>query len=744
MNSLKRPTNDGITQICTGCTACYAICPHNAITLKKCEDGFVYPYVNQEQCQNCGLCKGVCPQNSTAPTHTIDCYACYSTNKDIREKSSSGGIFSELAISFLKTFHGIVYGAALSEQGILRHIGIDNEKNLYLLRGSKYLQSSLSDVFVQIKTNLKKDVPVLFSGTPCQIAGLKRYLGKDDTNLYTIDVFCHGVPSPLVLEKFLSEHQYRCDGSLKFRDKLDGWNQFALSFAMRSGKYSIPHMFDIYFYGFLSNLFLRRACHTCKYNHYSSRVGDISIGDFWDVETSVGIQDNMGVNAVILNTEKGQKLFLGVKQNLVIYPSNIEQMIKGNPILVRPVLPHKNRELFFSKLSTSKNVTQLIKDSLRVSGTVGILNHSFSNDNFGALMVAYSMEQIVLQMGFSPLTVNLKFPGKENPQFAAFKKQHLHLSKRYNTRYLYFYNSLRSLNKKCDIFVVGSDQVWRNWWGNQAFFEKFFLDFADEKKNLIAYGASFGISKFQWDAVVQSRLKCLLSSFSAVSVRELDGIKICKNIFNLYAQVVLDPTLLLTKEQYEDLIEESDKVRVDKDYVFSMIFPEENNTAQLYVKLQEFAIKNGWTIKDCFNQENPIRTISEWLYTLSHSKFNIVDSYHGLIFSIIFQKEFICLINNEGGASRFTSILKLLGIDGRLFHNVNEVPWDKILNTAIDYESVNKRLEALSSKSRVFLQNALKRRINFNSKHYYNWKNRIPSVKTLVRKIVHRLIRIIK
>lgn len=183
---------------CSGCHACYSICEKKAIIMKEDKKGFKYPSVNKEKCTNCNLCEKVCPilNNQTISNEPI-AYACYNKNEKVRLESSSGGIFSLISAEILKK-DGVVFGASFNNEFMIEHTCIESIEELYKFRGSKYVQSIIGDTYKKAKEFLKHGKYVLFTGTPCQIEGLLKYLGKDYDNLYTQDIICHGVPSPNV------------------------------------------------------------------------------------------------------------------------------------------------------------------------------------------------------------------------------------------------------------------------------------------------------------------------------------------------------------------------------------------------------------------------------------------------------------------------------------------------------------------------------------------------------------------
>lgn len=232
-------------------------------------------------------------------------------NEEIREESSSGGIFTVIAQEILRDGNGIVFGAAFDENFIVKHIEICDEKELYKLRTSKYVQSDISNTYQRAESYLKKGKNVLFTGTPCQIEGLKSYLMKEYENLYTQDIICHGVPSPLIWEKY-KNYRKKVDSknpeNINFRNKDNGWHEFNLKFSYDNGKYSKSQNKDLYMKAFLDNLILRDSCYKCSFKKYN-RNSDITLADFWGIENIKSkLDDNKGISLIIVNSKKGQSI----------------------------------------------------------------------------------------------------------------------------------------------------------------------------------------------------------------------------------------------------------------------------------------------------------------------------------------------------------------------------------------------------------------------------------------------------
>ena len=341
---------------CCGCNACYNICPKNAIEMKDDEKGFRYPVIDKKKCIQCDLCNKVCPIISNKKTENNPiAYACYCKDEKIRINSSSGGMFTLIASQIINQ-GGLVYGASFDEKFNIKHIKVDKIEDLQKLRGSKYVQSDIGNTYKEVKKYLDENRKVLFTGTPCQIEGLKCYLQKDYENLYLQDIICHGVPSPKVWNKY---KQYRKNkdkeepNKINFRNKKDGWSKYYLLFDYKNNQYKNTSAKDLYMKTFLQNLSLRDSCYNCKFKKYN-RLSDITLADFWGIDNIMPeMNDNKGTSLLIINSEKGQILFDKIKKDAKYKETNLKEAIKYNPSMIESVKDNPNREKFFNDLDNT-------------------------------------------------------------------------------------------------------------------------------------------------------------------------------------------------------------------------------------------------------------------------------------------------------------------------------------------------------------------------------------------------------
>lgn len=327
---------------CCGCNACSQVCPVNCIEMKPDSQGFLYPVTNIEKCIDCNICNKTCPIiNTSRHTTPIVSFAAKSSNKETQKHSSSGGIFSELAQLIIQD-NGIVFGAKLDESYNVVHTYAEDFEQLHSFMGSKYVQSDINDSFIKAKKFLIEGRTVLFSGTPCHIAGLKHFLKKEYDNLITVEVICHGVPSPMVWQDYIKSLKLKkdCKYKISFRDKSNDWNNFALSIKETSERVVLHEIFkqNIYLKTFLKDLTLRQSCFDCKFK-YQHSYSDIILGDYWDIEKhEPTFVDNNGVSAVIINSSKGEQIFK--RASVLTHSTDINKISSGNPALYKnPVIP---------------------------------------------------------------------------------------------------------------------------------------------------------------------------------------------------------------------------------------------------------------------------------------------------------------------------------------------------------------------------------------------------------------------
>ena len=337
---------------CCGCTACASACPRHCITMEEDAEGFKYPKVNTILCTDCGLCEKSCPMaHPESYNNILQVIATKHNDETVRKASSSGGTFSLLAENIILQ-GGVVVGCAMDEQMRAKHIFCEKKENLSLLRSSKYVQSDIKGIYPLVRSLLRKGRKVLFTGTPCQVAGLHRYLHKPYDNLFCIDVLCHGVPSPKLLDIYKSKMESKYGSKaefINFRYKKCEWKRLYTYINFKNGKQYYKYSeYDVYMNLFLSNRSQRSSCFHCPFTSIH-RQGDISLGDFWGIGKFMPEwDDDKGISLVLLNNEKGKMLFESIANLLDGIVCDTEKAIAGNKVLCENIIGEDRRNAFYS------------------------------------------------------------------------------------------------------------------------------------------------------------------------------------------------------------------------------------------------------------------------------------------------------------------------------------------------------------------------------------------------------------
>ena len=376
---------------CCGCSACVQRCPKQCISLREDAEGFLYPEVDASLCVDCGLCEQVCPElHPDAERQPLQTFAAVNPDAEVRRTSSSGGVFTALAEQVIDA-GGVVFGAAFDEHWEVRHRCATTREELAAFRGSKYVQSVIGDTFLQAERFLKSGRRVLFSGTPCQIAGLRRFLRRDYDHLLCVDFICHGVPSPGVFRAYLAEEMAKLARQgekkysfalstipsipkadalaarlgcriedIRFRDKTNGWKKysFALSLSKASAagekiQFCALNSFteNAFMQAFLRDLILRPSCYACPAKCFRSG-SDLTLGDYWGVEREAPhLDDDGGTSVVFVNSERGQQLLSSLP--IAFHSQPFERVHAHNSSISASVSRPINRKFFFMMLRRS-------------------------------------------------------------------------------------------------------------------------------------------------------------------------------------------------------------------------------------------------------------------------------------------------------------------------------------------------------------------------------------------------------
>ena len=352
---------------CSGCTACASICPVDAITMRPDTEGFQYPKVNEKKCIECHLCEQVCPiaNRKVEQVKKQDAYLFQLKNKTLRMESTSGGAFTAIAAQVIRE-GGVVYGAAYDEDLQVIHMRADSIEDLRKFRNSKYVQSNLGNVFREIRDLLKENQKVCFSGTPCQVEGIKSFLGKLCTtdNLLLVDFVCHAVPSPLFWRKYVHWQEERLSvkiGNVRFRDKRHygyKYSQMVITDENGGERYHQGVESDPYLRAFFSNLSDRPSCYSCAFKK-RYRESDITLWDCFDVGLKAKtLDDDLGTTNILVQSERGAEWIAKLKDDVMI-PIKANKCVAGMRELVRSVPQAENRAAFMKDVA-DKDMQEII------------------------------------------------------------------------------------------------------------------------------------------------------------------------------------------------------------------------------------------------------------------------------------------------------------------------------------------------------------------------------------------------
>ena len=702
---------------CTGCMMCQNICPHNAITMIKNDEGFFFPKVAEEKCTRCGICYKRCPAVNTTYINQGNSVACYAmqAEDEIRKKSSSGGAFTILANHFLDN-DGVVCGAVFNKDLLsVSHILIESKDELDKMRRSKYLQSDIGFSYREIKRVLLKGKKVLFVGCPCQCAGLRAYLGNDYSSLLIVDIVCHGVPSSKVFEEFVDSLDYfSMPTEVNFREKKNyGWTP-TMDIKFANGKeYYKPKWECIYYDAFLKGIACRLSCGNCPFAKIP-RQGDITLGDFWGIEkTASRFNDSLGTSLVLINNKKGKEYISEFKKYSKLFEkSDIEIARKDNWNIFGSSTTNGARERYFTLIKKYGFNETMNRIKYR-HFEIGVIGWWYGK-NYGSGLTYFALNRFLHDLGYDVLM--LEWPVHSKPAPISTNSSRELAKEYYQCSIQRTFSEYAELNKYIDVFVVGSDQMW-NWWDQKGMGYYYFLDFVDKEHPKVSISTSFGHEKYMAPNEAVEKQKSLLKSFSAVSVREKAGVSICKEFFDVNATQILDPVFLADKNYYYDLISE-EKRPYDEAFLLCYILTPTKEKGEY---LQRVAQQTGLRLVVCLDNQTSLEDnkkelgiedvelnvgIKKWLAFIRYADLIVTDSYHGTCFSILFDKNFFCIINQKRGASRFEALLELCGLQNRGINDIIDIE-NKLQEGDIDYSKVYEKLSPEIEFSKKWIERSL-------------------------------------
>ncbi len=698
---------------CTGCGACFNACPTGALGMEADADGFKYPRIEPALCSNCGLCTLSCPALKPVQDNlkSPECYAVWASDA-IRSQSSSGGAFTLLA-EFVIDQGGYVCGAAFDDEWRVRHVLVDTIDGLAQLRGSKYLQSDTGDMYRQIKNLLEHGRMVLFSGCPCQVAGLAGFLGRKPDNLLTVDIFCHCIASPGTWGKYLQERfPEKKPDAVNFRDKaVNGWTCTKSSITV-NGKKQVT---DEYIKGFHRALYARQSCESCQFSHFP-RQGDFTIGDWWGIgKFNPALNDNRGTSLLLVNNHAKKEAAAAVKSKARLFePVPLEYIGDNGHVKGSLKLP-EGRSRFLAMLREGVPFSSALSAAMDGKYDIGIVGFWYGL-NYGSVLTSHAMYRVVEKLGYSAVHLN-KPEELWSPRFAdintmaaRFTRKHSNVSD--------IQSGFARMNDHCRMFLVGSDTVWNPLLvgRHQPFF---FLDFAAPDKKKIAYACSFGRPRFNMDdPLLRHYCHYACNRLDAVSVREESGIKLMKEEFGRDAARVLDPVFLLEPEEYRRIHAEGADMKPNGPYIFSNMLSTDEKKIQAYERaVRDLALPTinfpNANLPEQERKEHPMEIVSgdsieNWLAAIDNAALVISDSFHATCFAIILNTDFITIVNRHGPLNgRFETLLGTLQLENRLVYSDDRTDFTALAADPIDYERVNTILAAEKERSLAWLRDAL-------------------------------------
>ncbi len=656
----------------------------------------------------------------------MEIYSGWSLDEAIRLKSSSGGLFSLLAQKIIEE-GGCVVGVRQNPDLSLSHVCVEAIDDLEQLRGSKYFQSDLGLIFREVRQILKQERLVLFSGTPCQIAGLLSYLRKPHHLLITCDLACHGTPSFRFFQQYAEYYSSRNASPLdfvNFRLKVPDWLHYSVQRHYQNGSVDkTPHSEDFFMRGFLSDLCLNQPCYGCSWNVFP-RLADLTLADYWACATTHPDWDTQsGVSLVFIHTQQGKLWLDKIRDNLFLCEELPEDAIRYNQGLISSPLDTpipKRRAQFLSDVG-SLTLPQLVSKHTVANqprkdiGIVGM----WMTCNYGALLTTLGLYRLLESMELDPVLIDnapmMKVPRfcDLNSEFRDFVRRcHMATTEPVETR-----EQLSELNQTIDTFLVGSDQVWRYEYTSANGYY-YFLDFAHGEKRKIAFGSSFGSETDTAPEDFRAMAACLLNRFDAVAVRETNAIDILVERYGICPELVLDPVFLCDTSVYDNLAKATRKTE-EAPFILSYILdPTEDKRNILLHTAQKIGKKLINMVdaqidfeekKAMLNLPNTVEnlTMEDWLYYMKSCDMLVTDSFHGVCFALIYSKPFICIANPGRGYPRFTSLLGLTGLMGRMISSSAELGDQSPIWEPFNYGQINTILDIWREKSRNWLKKAL-------------------------------------
>lgn len=663
-----------------------------------------------------------------------------SIHNDLIKKSSSGGMFAELA-KFVLSKNGVVFGCTMErvEDGFdVKHIFIEDEKDLYKLQGSKYVQSRIGNTIKEAKEFLDKGRFVLYSGTPCQIAGLKAYLKQDYDNLLTVDLSCEGTPPLKIFNAYIRFLETKVIKAkiidFKFRSKKHfGWSTSGFVAIYKKGnkikEKILPQNLSSYFSYFLSGSILQERCFSCNFTGLK-RQSDITIADAWGIDREYpelikkNFNKNRGISLVLINSTKGNTIFEKLKLNLISSEIDINRLRKYNHPFRHPSIKPINKEAIIKIYRNDgyKGVESKFKHDLGNKYYYFVLkNHTpqfikniikffkpkqedfllmtlYCLSNYGSLLTAFALYKTLTNLGYKGRLINY---GNFGGFGKAFIRKYLPLTKRCLNK-----DDFSKLNDITNTFILGADNLINLAVSELDWVSRNLFNFVSNDKKRLMISGSIG----EWDGTTQNKqehnyIKYLLDKFNSVSTREEHGKDVFENVFGVNADWVNDPVFYLQKDDFVELTRNIKEDYSNKIMQYVLYPTSETKKIVEYTKknmgLDTIKFDGNDNVKYFSNSKN--KSVENWLKAILESKLVITDSFHCVAFCLIFNKDFVC-IKNTHATVRFLSLFKRLGIQILLIETVKDLQSaDLSYNKDVVNKSLNDIREFALAKIQEYL-----------------------------------------
>jgi len=719
----RSPSNLMRNALCTGCGACRNKCPENAISIHEDELGFLKPALTPAICTNCNQCLDVCP--TLLPDYSNEgnpmCYALWA-HDEVRCVSTSGGAFTLFADKILDR-GGVVFGAGWREDFSVEITEIARKDELQRLRRSKYLQSDVGESYRRVKTHLDMGKPVLYTGCPCQIAGLKRFIGSPcPDGLYVLDILCSHIGPAKAFKEYLKEVSgERTMESVDFRKNTNWTGGYTHTIQFTDESTYIGSGNDPYeraYFG-VPRIMTNHVCRDCQFGRIP-RQGDITIGDFWGItKKDETWNDEKGTSIILVNNERGSTLLESIGRNCKRLESIPLEVPLSTSNRIDNIRLTTQTRPYFLRLIDSMPFSEahaLVRKEKFDVGIAGMYNRNYGNN-----ITYYALYQTLKDKGLKVVMIDCpndsryrnQFKEHMFPMFAHSPYAEYEIANNYATK-----SDMVSLNDACSTFILGSDQSVRPS-GIRHHGDYGYLGWVRSDRKMIAYAVSFASDSLDCSDYMKAEMAFYFRRFDAFSVRERSGLDITQNELGFKSEWVMDPVFLCNPQHYIDLIECIETESLPRNHLGAYIRAPLEWKADIirYVSeatgLNEIQIipdghrpERTWSLK----VEEGKRT-EEWLANIIHCDFFITDSFHGVCLSLIFHKPFIATFKNIND-ERANSLLQMLDLEDRIVNDLEDLKSRPTIFEPIDFDYVDSVLKREIDKSMAWLMDGINKKKN--------------------------------